>query len=50
LRRLSPAGEARSAENDLGRVLQVGVHHDDCAAGGVVEAGSDRDLVAETAR
>ena len=36
--------------DDLGRVLQVGVHHDDRAAGGVVEPGGDGDLMAEIAR
>ena len=37
-------------EHDFGRVLQIGVHDDDRAAGGVIEPGRDRDLMAEIAR
>ena len=36
--------------DDFGRILQIGVHDDDRAAGGVVEPGGDRDLMAEIAR
>ena len=37
-------------QDDFGRVLQIRVHHDDRAAGGVIEPDGDRDLVAEIAR
>ena len=37
-------------EHDLGRVLQVGVEHDHRVARGQVDAGGQRDLVAEVPR
>ena len=45
---LLPSGDQRM--DDFGRILQIGVHDDDRAAGGVVEPGGDRDLMAEIAR
>ena len=36
-------------EDQLGRVLQVGVDHRDDVAGGVLQAGGERGLVAEVA-
>ena len=37
-------------EHDLGRILQVGVEHDHRVARGQVDAGGQRDLVAEVPR
>ena len=37
-------------EHDLGRILQVGVEHDHRVARGDVDAGGERDLVAEVPR
>ena len=36
--------------DDFGRILQIGVHDDDRAAGGAIESGGDRDLMTEIAR
>jgi hypothetical protein len=36
--------------DDFGRILQVGVHHDDRVALCGIHAGGDRDLMTEIAR
>ncbi len=36
--------------DDFGRILEIGVHDDDRAAGSAIESGGDRDLMAEIAR
>jgi hypothetical protein len=45
---LHPFGD--HLQDDLGRVLQIPVHHDDRPASGMIEPDGDRDLVAEIAR